>query len=189
MTREQAKANLVAFGVTEPTEEQITNYLNQIGNETKKERERAEKYKADSERVEELKKQLEEANNQGLSDVEKANKAAEEANKRAETMEKLVKKMEVRNKLAEKGIVGEDAEKLFGEDGALDIDYLGTIISNREKKAISDFEKQSLDQTLDANGGANNGNNNDAEDKLVKEIAQSIAGTGQQSADIVKAYE
>ena len=189
MTREQAKANLVAFGVAEPTDEQITNYLNQIGNETKKERDRADKYKADSERVSELQKQLEDINNQNLTDVEKANNAAEEANKRAEAAEKLVKQMQVRNKLAEKGIVGEDADKLFGEDGALDIDFLGEIISNREKKAVSEFEKQCMANTIDASGGAKNDNNNDAEEKMVKEIAQSIAGTSDNSADIVKAYE
>ena len=35
MTREQAKQNLIGFGIAEPTDEQITNYLNQIGAETK----------------------------------------------------------------------------------------------------------------------------------------------------------
>ena len=35
MTREQAKQNLIGIGIAEPTDEQITNYLNQIGAETK----------------------------------------------------------------------------------------------------------------------------------------------------------
>ena len=37
MTREQAKANLVACGIEEPTEEQITNYLNQVNSAVKSE--------------------------------------------------------------------------------------------------------------------------------------------------------
>lgn len=174
MTREQAKANLVGFGIAEPTEEQITNYLNQIGNETKKERDRADKYKADSERVSELQKQLEDINNQNLTDVEKANKSAEEANKRAEAAEKLVKQMQFRNKLAEKGIIGEDADKLFSEDGALDIDFLGEIISNREKKAVSEFEKQCMANTINANGGA--GNNEQKSE--AEQIAESLNNVG-----------
>lgn len=36
MTREQAKQNLIAIGVAEPTDEQVSNYLNQVNGETKK---------------------------------------------------------------------------------------------------------------------------------------------------------
>lgn len=45
MTREQAKKNLVALGVEEPTDEQVTNYLNQHNGEVKKYQEDAEKWK------------------------------------------------------------------------------------------------------------------------------------------------
>ena len=34
MKREEAKANLIALGVADPTEEQISNYLNQLEGET-----------------------------------------------------------------------------------------------------------------------------------------------------------
>lgn len=43
MSREQAKKNLISFGIEEPSEEQITNYLNQVNGETQKEKEKAEK--------------------------------------------------------------------------------------------------------------------------------------------------
>lgn len=33
MNREQARQNLIGFGVEEPSDEQISNYLNQIGGE------------------------------------------------------------------------------------------------------------------------------------------------------------
>ena len=45
ITREQAKKNLISIGVADPTEEQITSYLNQIGSETQKEKDKADKYK------------------------------------------------------------------------------------------------------------------------------------------------
>ena len=45
MTREQAKQNLIAIGVAEPTDEQVSNYLNQVNGETKKEKARADRHK------------------------------------------------------------------------------------------------------------------------------------------------
>ena len=45
MTREQAKQNLIAIGVAEPTDEQVSNYLNQVNGETRnKERERQSRW-------------------------------------------------------------------------------------------------------------------------------------------------
>ena len=44
MTREQAKQNLIAIEVSEPTDEQISNYLNQVNGETKKEKDKAAEY-------------------------------------------------------------------------------------------------------------------------------------------------
>ena len=58
MTREDAKKNLIACGIAEPTDEQITNYLNQVNGAIKTEKDRAEKYKAESEKVTDLQKQL-----------------------------------------------------------------------------------------------------------------------------------
>ena len=37
MTREQAKQKLISYGNAEPTEEQITDFLNTLGSELKKE--------------------------------------------------------------------------------------------------------------------------------------------------------
>ena len=45
MTREQAKQNLISIGVADPTDEQITNYLNQVNGETQKEKDKAAEYK------------------------------------------------------------------------------------------------------------------------------------------------
>lgn len=45
MTRQDAIDNLTSFGVENPTDDQITAYLNQVHGEASKERERAESYK------------------------------------------------------------------------------------------------------------------------------------------------
>ena len=145
MTRADAKNWLISMGIEDPTDEQISNCLNQVNAETKKERDRADKFKGDAEKASELQKQLDEINQQGLSDLEKAN------NRIAE-LEKNNKKMEQRQKLAEIGIVGDNAEKLIGEDGALDFALLGTIIKDRETQAMAAKEKELLDGTGSPDG-------------------------------------
>lgn len=81
MTREQAKNNLISFGVENPTEEQITNYLNQVNGEAQKEKERADKLKEKADKADELQTQLDALQSQNLSEVEKAQKENEKLQK------------------------------------------------------------------------------------------------------------
>lgn len=157
MTREQAKKNLIVFGIEEPSEEQVTNYLNQIGAETKKEKDRADGYKANADKAAELQAELDRINEQNLSDIEKANKATETANNRVAELEKQMKSMQTKASLAELGIIGEQAEKLIDADGAVDFAVLGQIISDRETKAAAKKEEDLLDKTHNPGGGSAGG--------------------------------
>ena len=162
MTREQAKANLVAFGIAEPTDEQITNYLNQVNGAIKSEKDRADKYKSEADKVAGLQKQLEELNNKGLSEVELANRATEQANAKIAELEKSLKTMTVQNKLSALGITGDDATKLFDENGELNFDTLGQILTNREKAAATAKEKE-LAGNAGNPGGQSSSNGGDEE--------------------------
>lgn len=62
MTREQAKQNLIAFGIAEPTEEAVTAYLNSIHGETEKWKTLADGYKAEADKVPDLTARLNDAN-------------------------------------------------------------------------------------------------------------------------------
>lgn len=148
MTREQAKANLISYGVAEPTEEQITAYLNGVNSEVKREKDRADKYKLDADKASQLQKQLDDISNQNLSEVEKANKATEDALAQVAALQKRIDRAEQLKSLAEKGITGEQAEKLISEDGKLDYEILGQIISDRENAA-----KQAKEQEIANNQG------------------------------------
>lgn len=172
MTREQARQNLIAIGIAEPTDEQVTNYLNQVQGETKFERARADKLKDDADRVKDLEKQLEDINNQNLSDIDKANKDRDKALDRVTDLEKQLKSMQMMNALAEKGIVGDDAKNLIKEDGSLDFETLGKIISDRETKAASDKEKELLANTPNPKGSGGNGgdDNKSSAERLVEKI-------------------
>ena len=88
MTREQAKQNLIAIGVAEPTDEQVSNYLNQVNGETKKEKDRADGYKAKADTADDLQKQLDELQAGNLTELEKANKALDTANKHIAELQK-----------------------------------------------------------------------------------------------------
>ena len=186
MSREDAKKNLIALGVAEPTEEAITNYLNTLQSATKSAEDRANRYKADADRVKELTKQIEEMNNEKLSDVEKANKATEDAMKEIAKLQQTVKQMELSKSLAEIGIVGDDATSLVGEDGALDVAKLGEILTAREKNAVAVYQKQALDNTPSPNGGKD-----EEPDAPYKDIVDRVVAskkTETDATDIVNAY-
>lgn len=155
MTREQAKANLIALGIAEePTAEQITNYLNQFAGETKKITDGIDDLKNKSSRAEELQAELDKLQNQNLSDIERANKETEKANNRIAELEMSLKKMNLKNDLATNGIVGENADKLIESisNGSFDAGLLGQIISDREKTAISEYERKALEGTKNPQG-------------------------------------
>lgn len=187
MNRTQAAENLKSFGIEEPTDEQITAYLNQVGSETKKEKDRAEAFKAQASKADELKQKLDELNNANLSEVEKANKATEDANKQIAELNKKIANMELKAQLAEKGIVGEDAENLI-KDGKLDIETLGKIISERETAAASAKEKELLDSTPSPKGNDGGGNEDDVKpaDLEMAEKIHFVSGVDNTNKDYYK---
>lgn len=188
LNREQARQNLVTIGVAEPTDDQITNYLNQLNGETKKEKDRADKYKSEAEEVIELRKQLEEKDNASLTEVEKLQKEIEKLKSDNEAQILLNKNMTMKANLAKQGIVDEDADKLIESinSGSFDADILGKIISDREAKAVSQKEKELLDGTPNPDG-KKNGNDNDS-DPLISSIAQNMARSNKESENIISAY-
>lgn len=142
MTREQSKQFLESLGIENVTDEMITNHLNQVNNAIKSEKDRAEKYRAEAEKVADLQKQLDEINSKGLTDVEKANKATEDALKKVAELEKNIKTMQTQKELATLGITGEIADNMFNEDGSLNFATLGQVLTNREKAAATAKEKE-----------------------------------------------
>ena len=190
MTREQAKALLVTLGIAEPTEDQITNYLNSVNKEVKSEKDRAEKYKAESEKVATLQAQLDELNNKGLTEVEKANKATEQANARIVELEKSLKTMTVQNKLSSLGITGEDATNLISENGEINFDTLGQILTNREKAAATAKEAELAGKAGNP-GGSNGGGENEktADVAFAESYGKRTAESNKATADALASYK
>ena len=180
MNRTQAMENLKSFGIEEPTDEQVTNYLNQVHGESNKEKQRAEAYKAQADKANELEKKLDELNSSNLSDIEKANKDRDDALGQIDALNKKIADMELKAQLAEKGIVGEDAENLI-KDGKLDIETLGKIISEREIASASAKEKELLMNTPNPKG--NGGKPEDAKPIDVENAEKLSFGVGMDTAN------
>lgn len=192
MTRDDAKKALVALGLNDVTEEQITSYLNTLNGAIKSEKDRADRLSKEAEKVSELQKQLDEINDKGLSEVEKANKATENAMKRVAELEKNIKTMQTQKQLAELGIVGESADKFFDADGNLDFSVLGQILSDTKAKAAADKEAELAGKAGNPGEGGNGGNG-DGEEKTVAETyaesyAKNVAASNKATNDALASY-
>lgn len=186
MSREQAKQNLIAIGIEEPTETQISDYLNQVGGETKRFKDDSEKIKEYEAKNKDLEAQLEIINNQNLTDIELAKKDTEKANSRVADLEKQIAVMTRKAKLAEKGIVGELADKLVNEKGELDIDILGQIITDRETTAKSQMEKALLENTPDPKGSDTP--KTEVTNALAESVGKSVAQANETVTNVLSNY-
>lgn len=154
MTREQAKQKLISFGNAEPTEEQITEFLNTVAAETKKEKDRADGLKDKADKADSLQEELDRINEQNLSEIEKANKSLEKANQRIADLEKAAsisaQKSAVQTKFK---VTAEQADQIVKEDGSLDFDVLGQIISDKEAAAATAKEQELAAGATNPGGG------------------------------------
>lgn len=188
MTRNDVREMLISAGVAEPTDEAINNFLNKHNAEVQKEKAISDKYKSEATKVSDLEAQLEELNNKNLSDIDIAKKDTEKANARVADLEKQILIMQRKNALAEKGIIGEQAEKLIGENGELNIEMLGTIISERETLAKSQLEKELLNRTPNPTGGNNPNNEKTSVEKMAESVGKEIANSAKASTDVLSHY-
>lgn len=186
MTRAEAKEVLISCGVAEPTEEQITNFLNAHNKDVQKQKDIAEQYKEKADKADGLQKQLDEIEESKLSESEKSNKALEASNAKIAELEKQIQNMTFKNQLAQKGIIGEEADKLLKADGTLDIETLGSIIADREAKAKAQAEQNLLDKTPDA--GSKGGKVDDKPDALTQSVINGLKMDTKASENIISKY-
>ena len=190
MTREQAKQNLIGFGIAEPTDEQITNYLNQIGAETKGYKEKLASVGGKDDRIAELEKELEKLNKQNMTELELERAEKDKALSSVANLEKQIEQMITKTELAKLGITGEVADTLVSGNGKLDFATLGQIISDREKNAISEYEKKALENTPNPSGnkGKDEPQKTEAE-RIAESLGKSASATGKDSEAIIASYK
>lgn len=190
MTREQAKQNLIGFGIAEPTDEQITNYLNQIGAETKSYKDKLASVGGKDDRIAELEKELEKLNKQNMTELELANAEKERALSSVANLEKQIEQMITKTELAKLGITGEIADTLVSGNGKLDFATLGQIISDREKNAVSEYEKKALENTPNPSGSKGKGEVEKTEaEQIAENLGKSASATSKDSEAIIASYK
>jgi len=190
MTREQAKQNLIAIGVAEPTDEQVSNYLNQVNGETKKEKAKADEYKTKADKADELQKQLDDIEQGKLTEVEQANKNLEKANARIAELEKAQAIATQRANAASKfNVTAEQAAQIVKDDGSFDYDVLGKIISEKETAAAQAKEQEIAKGSTNPGGGTAGGDKEKTEaEKTAESIGKTLAGTNQTAKSVVDSY-
>lgn len=71
MTREQAKQVLIGMGIEEPSDEQVSKYLDSVTGEVKKEKDKNASLQEKANKAADLEKELEELKQQNMTDAEK----------------------------------------------------------------------------------------------------------------------
>nr|DAP88058.1 MAG TPA: hypothetical protein [Caudoviricetes sp.] len=190
MTREQAKQNLIAIGVAEPTDEQVSNYLNQVNGETKKEKDRADGYKAKADTADGLQKQLDELQAGNLTELEKANKALDTANQQIAELQKNNAIRDLREKaMTDFKVTAEQAKTIVKEDGSFDTAELGKIMSEKETAAAQAKEQEIANGSTNPGGGTAGGNKAGADNKTnAEKIAESLISNAPKNNDVLSHY-
>lgn len=190
MTREQAKQNLIAIGVAEPTDEQVSNYLNQVNGETKKEKDRADVYKAKADTADGLQKQLDELQAGNLTELEKANKALDTANQQIAELQKNNATRDLREKaMTDFEVTAEQAKAIVKEDGSFDTAELGKIISEKETAAAQAKEQEIAKGSTNPGGGTAGGDKGGADNKTnAEKIAESLISNAPKNNDVLSHY-
>lgn len=193
MTREQAKKHLIDLGIEQPTDEQVTKYLNSFGGEVQKAQKQAEANKEELERLKAIEEELELEKEKNLSAEEKAKKAEDAVQKALAAAQlkeaefaKKISRLSVENILKEAGLteadwsgfidgfVHEDEE--VSKNMATNFVNIHTEKLNRQKEELqANFEKQILERTPNPSGSGGNG---DGQKSKAEEMAVSLAKKG-----------
>ena len=191
MTREQAKKHLIALGVQEPTEQQITTYLNTIDTESNKATAIIEKNKQEIERLKKIEQEYE-------AEKEKTMTAEERAKKAEKAVELAQKNMEEKANDYARKISKLSAEAIFKGAGLTEEEYgsfIDGIVSINEDETKSratalcemmsaklETQKAALEQSFEEerkkftpnpNGGSGAGGGKPKAVELAEQIAKS----------------
>ena len=151
MSREEAKQNLMALGIEEPTDAQVTNYLNQFhANDPKPEP------KPDPE---------------GNSELEKAMQQIEQ-------LKADITRKDIASYAAQKGLVGEQAESILSgltndlETAKKTIDSFAKFVTDKETAAAAAKENEIANGGTNPSGNGNGAGNPNGELSMGAKMAQ-----------------
>lgn len=195
ITREQAKKNLIGFGIEEPAEEQITNYLNQVNDEAIKEKNKADKLKEKADLYDQAQEELETERQKNMSAEEKLAAAEQAAKEKERAFVLKANRLEAKAIYAAAGIADADSEKLL-EKGVFESledtkAFAQSIVDIRKtsmEAAVQQAKEELMDNTNTSGGnsGGASGEEKPEDAKFAEEVAASFGGVNKESE---KAFE
>lgn len=155
MTREE----LLAMGLTE---EQVDKVMADHAKVVQAANAKADKYKTDAQRAEELQRQLDEIGQQNLTEIEKEQKARVAAEKRAADLQKQLTQSAVETIFAKANLTGDEYSGIVGALSVLDLEAAKISaesfvsgISKRDEANKTQWQKEIFDKTPNpGTGGA-----------------------------------
>lgn len=155
MTREE----LLAMGLTE---EQVDKVMADHAKVVQAANVKADKYKTDAQRAEELQRQLDEIGQQNLTEIEKEQKARVAAEKRAADLQKQLTQSAVETIFAKANLTGDEYSGIVGALSVLDLEAAKISaesfvsgISKRDEANKTQWQKEIFDKTPNpGTGGA-----------------------------------
>ena len=190
MTREQAKQNLIAVGIEEPTDEQVTSYLNQVNGEAQKEKQKANTYREKAEKFDESQKELEEERKKNMTAEEQLAEAKRLADEKESEYAKKVNRLDVEKILVEAGLSEDDYKDFI--DGIVSSDAetsktLATSLAATFSKQKETIEQMSKEKGMDNTpGSGGKGAEEDDFETEAEKVAKSIADSQKESSDTTK---
>lgn len=124
MTKEQAKQVLIGMGIEEPSDEQVTKYLDSVTGEVKKEKDKNTSIKEKADKAEALQKELDELKQQNMTDAEKAEL---ERQKEKAANEKRISDLETALANSQKEALTGKITSIFASAGMKGDAYTGAI--------------------------------------------------------------
>ena len=124
MTREQAKQVLIGMGIEEPSDEQVSKYLDSVTGEVKKEKDKNTSLKEKADKAEALQKELDELKQQNMTDAEKAEL---ERQKEKAANEKRISDLETALANSQKEALTGKITSIFASAGMKGDAYTGAI--------------------------------------------------------------
>jgi DNA repair ATPase RecN len=202
MTREQAKQVLIGMGIEEPSDEQVTKYLDSVTGEVKKEKDKNTSLKEKADKAEALQKELDELKQQNMTDAEKAEL---ERQKEKAANEKRISDLESALATSQREALTGKITSIFANAGMQGDAYAGAIkaFSNMNKEdalkeaqtfvdgisevnkttldtAKAAWEKEILENTPNPGGGA--GDSNETKKSDASEYAKAYSARMNQEA-------
>ena len=146
------REDLIAMGISEENADKI---MGDYGNGIQKANARADALKAKADKADQLQAELDELNSKGMTELEKVTNDLAKANQKVADLEKAQAIANQRNSVVEKfKVSAEQAKQIVKDDGSLDYDVLGQIISDKETAAATAKEQEIANGAGNPGGGS-----------------------------------